>query len=112
MGCLGTASVSDLPLILKFVLQQVTSKNAVEVRDAVSQLPGPAGSASSDHRGSQGKAGFRIFLSLSPGCLLHPSLLTETLHQVSGGGTQEAASFTLPLLSQALRRSLGSVCGV
>jgi Fanconi anemia group D2 protein len=31
MGCLGTASVADLPLILRFVVQQVNSKNAVEI---------------------------------------------------------------------------------
>ena len=33
MGCLGTASAVDLPLVLKFIVQQVNSKNAVEVND-------------------------------------------------------------------------------
>ena len=33
MGCLGTASVADLPLVLRFIVQQVNSKNAVEVED-------------------------------------------------------------------------------
>ena len=31
MECLGTAPVADLPLLLKFIVGQVTSKNAVEV---------------------------------------------------------------------------------
>ena len=35
MGCLGTASVADLPLVLRFIMQQVNSKSAVEVECTV-----------------------------------------------------------------------------
>lgn len=43
MGCLVSASVADLPTILKFVTEQVTPKNAVEVptlyHDVLSSRP-------------------------------------------------------------------------
>ena len=37
MGCLASASVSDLPTLLKFITQQVTPKNSLEVTQTASQ---------------------------------------------------------------------------
>lgn len=38
MGCLVSASVTDLPTILKFITEQVSPKNAVEVTLSLSLL--------------------------------------------------------------------------
>ena len=58
MECLASAAVADLPLLLKFIVQQVTSKNGVEVGDSLCLcLCSTSDQACllSDHRGSEGE---------------------------------------------------------
>ena len=38
MGCVASASVTDLPIVLKFITQQVTPKNALEVNHSFARL--------------------------------------------------------------------------